>query len=258
MLVDSHCHLDFKDFAGDLDQVVERAGAVGVNTMVTICTHVTRFKRVLAVAERFSNIYCTIGIHPHEAGREPEVTAEHLAEAARHPKVVGFGETGLDYYYEHSPRAIQQRSFRTHIAAARTAGLPVIIHTRSADADTARILKEEMAVGRFSGVLHCFSATRELADTAVGLGLYISFSGIATFKKALVVRDTAAALPLDRLLVETDAPYLAPVPKRGKRNEPAFTSYTAAEIARLRNMPADAFARASTENFHRLFSKVTA
>ncbi len=255
MLVDSHCHLDFPDFEDELDAVMARATEAGVGTILTICTHLTRFERVLAVAERFDNVFCTVGVHPHEAAREPRVVAEHLVRLADHPKVVGFGETGLDYYYEHSPRAEQQQSFRVHIAAARMAGLPLVVHTRDADADTSRILGEEQEKGPFAGVLHCFSSTRELAERAIGMGLYISFSGVVTFKKADDLRATAAALPLDRVLVETDAPYLAPVPKRGKRNEPSYVAHTANEVARVRAMDAKAFAEATTDNFFRLFTK---
>ena len=255
MLVDSHCHLDFPDFEDELDAVIDRATEAGVGAILTICTHLTRFERVLAVAERFDNVFCTVGVHPHEAAREPRVVAEHLVRLADHPKVVGFGETGLDYYYEHSPRAEQQQSFRVHIAAARMAGLPLVVHTRDADADTSRILGEEQEKGPFAGVLHCFSSTRELAERAIGMGLYISFSGVVTFKKADDLRATAAALPLDRVLVETDAPYLAPVPKRGKRNEPSYVAHTANEVARVRAMDAKAFAEATTDNFFRLFTK---
>jgi TatD DNase family protein len=255
MLVDSHCHLDFPDFKDELDAVIDRATDAGVGTLLTICTHLTRFDRVLALAERFDNVFCTVGVHPHEAAREPRVTAEHLVRMADHPRVVGFGETGLDYFYEHSPRAEQQQSFRTHIAAARIAGLPLVVHTRDADADTARILAEEQEKGPFAGVLHCFSSTRELAETAIEMGLYISFSGVVTFKKAEELRATAAALPLDRVLVETDAPYLAPVPKRGRRNEPSYVAYTAGEVARIRAMKAEDFAEATTGNFFRLFAK---
>ncbi len=254
-LVDSHCHLDFPDFAGELGQVIARAGDAGVDWMLTICTHVTRFDGVLAVAEAHDNVFCTVGVHPHEAASEPEVTAEHLVRLARHPKVVGFGETGLDYYYEHSPKESQQRSFRVHIAAARASGLPLIVHTREADADTAGILRDEHAKGAFTGLIHCFTAGRALADSALELGFYISFSGIVTFKRADDLRTTARAVPLDRLLVETDAPYLAPVPKRGKRNEPAFTAYTAALLAEVRGMETGALARATTDNFFRLFAK---
>lgn len=255
MLVDSHCHLDFPDFKDELDAVMDRATDAGVGTILTICTHLTRFDRVVALAERFDNVFCTVGVHPHEAAREPRVTAEDLARMADHPKVVGFGETGLDYYYEHSPRAEQQQSFRTHIAAARIAGLPVVVHTRDAEADTARILGEEQKKGPFAGVLHCFSSTRELAENAIEMGFYISFSGVVTFKKADDLRATAAALPIDRVLVETDAPYLAPVPKRGRRNEPSYVAYTAKEVARVRAMNTEDFAEATTDNFFQLFAK---
>lgn len=256
MLIDSHCHLDFPDFAPDLDETVERAQRAGVSLMLTISTHVSRFERVLALAERFDGVYCTVGIHPHEAGKEPPVDATRLVELACHPKVVGFGETGLDYFYEHSPREDQQRSFRVHIAAARKAGLPLVIHTRDADKDIVRILQEEMANGPFTGVVHCFSSGPDLAAIALGLGLFISVSGIATFNKATTLRETLKNVPLDRLLVETDAPYLAPMPKRGKRNEPAFIVHTAAKVAEIKGVSADTLAQASTANFLRLFSKV--
>lgn len=257
-LVDSHCHLDFPDFRDDLDAVVARAREVGVGTMLTICTHITRFPQVLAVAERFDNVFCTVGIHPHEAAREPEANVESLLDLASHPKVVGFGETGLDFHYEHSPREDQERSFRIHIAAARRAGLPVVIHTRAADADTRRILAEEQAAGQFAGVLHCFSAGRQLAEFATQSGLYVSFSGIVTFKKAEALREVAAAVPQERLLVETDAPYLAPAPHRGKRNEPALVAVTAAHLAELRGVDVTAFAAVTTANFFTLFSKAVA
>lgn len=255
MLVDSHCHLDFPDFRGELDAIVERARNVGVGAMLTICTHLTRVDRVLAIAERFEDVFCTVGVHPHEAAHEGDVTVERLIAWAKHPKVIGFGETGLDFYYEHSPREAQRASFRTHIAAARESGLPLVVHTRQADAETATILGEEHAIGPFSGVLHCFSSGRHLAEKAVELGFYVSFSGILTFKKADHLRQIAAALPLDRILVETDAPFLAPVPKRGQRNEPAFVVYTADEVSRVIGVDPLAFQRATTENFFRLFTK---
>ncbi len=258
MLVDSHCHLDFEDFAAELDQVVARAHAAGVGTMVTICTRVSQFDRVLAIAERYQRIYCSVGIHPHEAAAEAAVAPARLSQLSRHPKVVGIGETGLDYFYEHSPRAAQQRSFRAHIAAARETGLPLIVHTRDADRDTAAILAEEHARGPFPGLIHCFSTSRELAEKALELGFYISLSGILTFKRAEALRDTVRGLPVDRLLVETDAPYLAPVPRRGKRNEPAFVVHTADELARIKGMEADEMARRTSENFFRLFGKVAA
>ncbi|MEQ9111499.1 MAG: TatD family hydrolase [Rhodospirillaceae bacterium] len=259
MLVDSHCHLDFPDFQDELEGVVGRAREAGVGHFLTICTHITKFDQVRAVAARFDDMHCTVGIHPHEAEHEPEVDQARLLEiAANDPKVVAFGETGLDFFYDHSPREIQERQFRTHIAAAREAQLPIVIHTRNADPDMARILEEEMAIGAFPGVIHCFSSGPELAEKAVELGLYISLSGIVTFKKAQDLRDTAKRVPLDRLLVETDSPYLAPVPKRGKRNEPAFVAHTAACVAELHGLTAEALAAKTTENFFTLFSKAKA
>ncbi|QNT68228.1 TatD family hydrolase [Defluviicoccus vanus] len=255
MWVDSHCHLDFPDFASELDAVVERATAAGVTTLLTISTHLSRFASVLAVAERFPNVYCTVGIHPHEVASEGVAPVERLIELAQHPKVVGFGETGLDFFYDHSPRALQEEGFRAHIAAARATGLPVVIHTRDADATTLRVLDEEMAKGRFTGLLHCFSSGAELAEQAVVHGLHISFSGILTFKKASHLVDIARTLPLDRLLVETDAPFLAPVPHRGKRNEPAFTRMTGRKLAEARNMDEAAMATITSDNFFRLFHK---
>jgi TatD DNase family protein len=255
MLVDSHCHLDFPDFADELDAVVARAGEAGVGAMVTICTKVREFDRVLQVAERFDNVWCSVGLHPHEADAEPHLSTRRLVDLARHPKVVGIGETGLDFYYQRSPRDAQERQFRSHIAAARETGLPLIVHTRDADREMGAMLEEEMRAGAFTGLLHCFSSSRQLADKALELGLSISLSGIVTFNKADELRETARRVPLDRLLVETDAPYLAPAPKRGKRNEPAFVAHTAARVAELRGLPADALARATTENFFRLFAK---
>ena len=257
-LIDSHCHLDFPDFGEELDDVVARAGRAGITHMVTISTHLSRFERVKAVAERFSNVFCSVGIHPHEAGTEAEVSVDELVRLAEHPKVVGIGETGLDFYYEHSPRDVQERQFRTHIEAARRTGLPLIVHTRDADTDTIRIMEEEHEKGAFPGLIHCFSASRELAARMVALGLYISFSGIVTFKKADELREVAKVLPEDRILVETDSPYLAPVPRRGKRNEPAFTAFTAACIADLRGVSAAEIARTTTANFKRLFTKAGA
>jgi len=256
ILVDSHCHLDFPDFADELDDIVARARNAGLARMVTISTKITEFDRVRAIAERYEDVYCSVGIHPHHAGTEPEVDVETLCRLAEHPKVVGIGEAGLDYFYDRSPREAQARGFRTHIAAARETGLPVIVHTRDADADTAAILEEEYRKGPFPGLLHCFSSGRQLAERAVEIGMSVSFSGIVTFKKSETLRDTARALPVDRLLVETDAPYLAPVPKRGKRNEPAYVAFTAERVAETIGMDAERFARTSTDNFFRLFSKV--
>ncbi len=256
MLVDSHCHLDFPDFEADFDGVLDRAAEAGVGCLLTIGTHVTRFDRVLAIADAHDPVYCSVGIHPHEAAREPEVTPEHLIRmAARHPKIVGFGESGFDLHYEHSPREAQERSFRAHIAAARDTGLPLIVHTREADDETIAVLSEEQAAGPFTGVIHCFSSGRQLAEKAVEMGFYISLSGILTFKRSDELRAIARALPLDRLLVETDAPYLAPVPRRGKRNEPAYTAYTAACLAEVKGIPFEELARATTDNFFRLFTK---
>lgn len=255
MLVDSHCHLDFPEFAQDFDGVMARARDAGVATMVTICTRLSRFDDIRAIAESRDNVWCSVGVHPHEAAEEGVDDATRLVQLSRHDKVVGFGETGLDYYYEHSPRDAQQKSFRAHIAAARQAGLPLIVHTRDADDDTAAILADEHRKGPFSGLIHCFSSTRELAEKMLEIGFYISISGIVTFKAAEALRDTVRALPLDRLLVETDAPYLAPVPYRGKRNEPAFVAGTAARVAELKGVAADELARITTDNFFRLFAK---
>lgn len=258
MLVDSHCHLDFPELAGEIDEVVARAERAGVGVMLTIGTHLTRFEQVLRVAERFPHVYCTVGIHPHEAGHEPRVDAEELVALAEHPKVVGFGETGLDYFYDHSPRDRQRTSFRTHIAAARQTGLPVVVHTRDADEDTMRILAEEMGRGPFKGLLHCFSSGQQLADFAVENGFLISISGIVTFKKSEALRRVVETVPLDRLLVETDAPYLAPVPKRGQRNEPAFVAFTAEAVAAVKGVTAARLAEQTTANFLRLFAKARA
>lgn len=258
MLVDSHCHLDFPDFADDLDGVISRAAEAGVGTLLTICTHVTKFEQVRAVAERYDNVYCTVGIHPHNVGTEPEVTAKELMALAEHPKVVGFGETGLDYFYEHSPREAQKESFRAHIEAARRSQLPIIVHTRDADEDTIAILQQEHAKGDFPGLIHCFSSTRKLSDIAQEIGFYISISGIVTFKKADDLRAIVADIPVERLLVETDAPYLAPAPNRGKRNEPAFTAHTATCVADLKGLDSSTFGETTTANFFRLFTKADA
>ena len=255
LLVDSHCHLDFPEFAEDLDGVMARAAAAGIGMCVTICTRLSKFDQVLAVAERFDNVYCSVGVHPHEAESEGQRTADRLIGLAAHPKVVGIGETGLDFYYDRSPRGLQETSFRAHIAAARETGLPLIVHARDADAETAAILAEEMGQGAYSGLMHCFSSGAELAEKATELGLYISLSGIATFKTAEGLRDIARNVPRDRLLVETDAPFLAPVPHRGKRNEPAFVADTAAVVADLHGLSADALAALTTDNFFRLFTR---
>lgn len=254
MLVDTHCHLDFPDFSETLDEVVQRSREAGVSPMVTICTHISKFDQVRAVAERYDDIYCTVGIHPHNAGEE-QVTADELVALADTPKVIGFGETGLDYFYEHSPREAQKACFRAHIEASRQAGLPVIVHTRDADDDTVAILREEYAKGPFTGLIHCFSSSLALAQAAVDLGFYISLSGIVTFNKAEDLRHSVAQLPVERLLVETDAPYLAPVPKRGKTNEPSYTRHTAEKVADIKGLSLEEFGRISTDNFYRLFTK---
>ena len=255
MLVDSHCHLDFDVFDEDRQETIQRARDAGVATMVTICTHVTRFNRIRAIAAADANIWCTVGIHPHQAEEEPVVSVEDLVSRAAHPKVVGIGETGLDYYYDNSPRDLQQTSFRTHVAAARETGLPLIVHTRDADDDMADILEDEMGKGAFPGVLHCFSSGRRLAERALDIGFYISLSGIVTFKNAQDLRDIAKDVPVDRILVETDSPFLAPIPNRGRRNEPSFVVDTAAKVAELKGLDNDALSMASTENFFRLFNK---
>lgn len=256
MLVDSHCHLDFPDFEEDFEAVLERAEYAGISKMVTICTQIAKFPKVHAIAKAHDNIYCSVGVHPHSAEIEPDITADILIEHATRNKVVGIGETGLDFFYDKSPRDIQERLFREHIAAARQTGLPLIVHTRDADNDTIRILEEEHANGAFPGLIHCFTASRKLAERVLELGLYISLSGIVTFKNAEAIRETIeSVVPKDRMLVETDAPYLAPVPKRGKRNEPAFTAHTAEYVAKLLKMEPEAFYRQTTENFHRLFAK---
>jgi TatD DNase family protein len=254
MLVDSHCHLDFPDFAAELPDVVARAKSAGVGVCVSIGTKLARAGEVAAVASRFPGVYATVGSHPHEAESEPLDGPGALLELARAPKIVGIGETGLDYYYEHSPRAQQIANFRAHIAAARMLGLPLIVHTRDAEDDTIDILGDEMGKGAFTGLIHCFTGTQRLADAALALGFYISASGIATFKKSDALREILRTVPLDRLLVETDAPYLAPMPHRGKRNEPAFVVHTAALLAELRGVPAEEFAAATTDNFFRLFT----
>ncbi len=256
MLVDSHCHLDFPDFAEERAAVVARAKAAGIGLMVTISTHVRKFPQILEIAEAFDEVFCSVGTHPHNAGEELDITAEMLVELAKHPKVVAIGEAGLDYHYDYAPREAQIQGFRTHIAAARETGLPLVIHARSADDDVATILEEETGKGAFPFILHCFSSGRRLAEVGVALGGYISFSGIVTFKNSAELREIAAGVPHDRLLVETDAPYLAPVPHRGKRNEPAFVAHTAKVLAETIGVTGDEIATLTTDNFFRLFKKV--
>jgi len=256
MLVDSHCHLDFPDFASELDAVVARARAAGIGRLVTICTRVRKHAQVLAVAEKFPEIFCSVGTHPHNAHEELDIDAKALIALTKNPKVVAIGEVGLDYHYDNSPRDAQAQGLRQHIAAARETGLPLVIHAREADADMARILEDETGKGTFPAVLHCFTGGRDLAFKAIELGHYVSFTGILTFKNSAALREIAAALPADRILVETDAPYLAPLPYRGKRNEPAYVVETAKILAQTRGVTADEIARQTTENFFRLFNKV--
>jgi len=256
MLVDSHCHLDFPDFADDLDAIVARAAAAGIERLVTISTRVRRLDGLLAITERFPNVYCSVGTHPHNADEEDGIAANELIELTRHPKVVALGEAGLDNFYQHGSSEAQERGFRAHIAAARATGLPLVIHTRDADDDCGRILEDEMARGSFRAVLHCYTGGRELAMKAIALGLSISFTGILTFKKSQSLRDLAAELPADRIMVETDAPYLAPGKFRGKRNEPSYVVETAKVLAEARGVSLEEISRQTTANFFRLFSKV--
>lgn len=256
MLIDSHCHLDFPAFADDLPGVIARAKAAGVGGLLTISTRVAKADTYRAIAETYPEVLFTVGTHPHDAADEPDVTAEDIARAAGHPRCVGIGEAGLDFHYDTSPREVQERVFRTHIEASRLAGLPLVIHARSADDEMVRILTEEHGRGRFDAVLHCFSSTARLAEIGVALGFYVSFSGILTFKNSQEIRRIAGdVVPRDRLLVETDAPYLAPVPHRGRPNEPAFVAHTAAVLASTIGESADEAARLTTGNFARLFKK---
>ena len=245
MLVDSHCHLDFPDFCEELDAVVGRARSAGISRMVTISTWVGKFHSVYAIAEHFDDVFCSVGTHPHNADKEPDVTVDDLVAAAKHSKVVAIGEAGLDYHYDNSPRDLQERGFRRHIAAARETQLPLVIHAREADDDVANILEEEDAKGKFPFVLHCFTGGEALARRGIALGGYVSFSGILTFKNSEALRQIAAGLPEDRILVETDAPYLAPGPWRGKRNEPSFVVETARVLADVRKVSAEKIAATS-------------
>jgi TatD DNase family protein len=256
MIVDSHCHLDFPDFSTELDAVVARARAAGIGRIVTISTRVKRHAQVLAIAERFPDVFCSVGTHPHYADEELDIDAKALVALAQHPKIVAIGEAGLDYFRNNSPRDAQAAGFRQHIAAARETGLPLVIHSRDCDADMAQILREESGKGAFPAVLHCFTGGRELAFSAIELGHYVSFTGILTFKNSDALRTIAAALPADRILVETDAPYLAPLPYRGKRNEPAYVAETSKVLAEVRGVPVNEIAQQTTENFFRLFNKV--
>ena len=255
MLVDSHCHLNYKGLVEEQAAVLARARGAGVGVMLNIATRESEWDAVLATAEREPDVWATVGIHPHEADAHPHVDTAKLVERARHPRIVGIGETGLDYYYDHSDRARQQSSFRAHIAAARESGLPLIVHTRDAEEDTIAILREEMGKGAYPGVIHCFTASGAFADQAMELGFYISISGIVTFRNAKDLQETAARLPRARLLIETDSPFLAPVPHRGRPCEPAFVSDTAQFLAKLRGEDVEALAAYTTANFRALFAK---
>jgi TatD DNase family protein len=258
MFIDSHCHLNYKGLIEDQANVIERARAAGVSTMLNISTRESEWDDVIATAEKAENIWATIGIHPHEADGHPDVDTAKLVAKAALPKVIGIGETGLDYYYDKSDRDQQRRSFRAHIVAARETGLPLIVHTRDAEDDTTEILADEMGKGAYSGVIHCFTASQDFAEKALALGLYISISGIVTFKNAKDLQDSATRVPEDRLLIETDSPFLAPVPHRGKSCEPAYVADTARFLSHLRGVSVDHLAQTTSQNFYRLFSKAIA
>lgn len=255
MFTDSHCHLNYKGLVEDQAAVLDRARAAGVTRMLNIATRANEWAEVLDTAEREADVWATIGIHPHEADEHPDIDSQRLIEGAAHPRIVGVGETGLDYYYEHSDRERQKASFRAHIMASRTTGLPIVIHTRDAEEDTATILRQEMEKGAFPGVIHCFTASDTFADVALGLGLYISLSGIVTFKSAKALQETARRIPDDRLLIETDSPFLAPIPHRGRTCEPAFVTDTARMLADLRGVPVEQLAEQTSRNFNTLFTK---
>ncbi|MCP4935988.1 MAG: TatD family hydrolase [bacterium] len=255
MLIDTHCHLDFPKLGDQLEDVLARAEEANIKQMVTICTKVRQFDEVVSIAENHDNIFCSVGTHPHYAQDELDISVKEIIALSQRPKVVAIGETGLDYHYDNSPRDEQQTVFRRHIDVARRTGLPLIIHTRDADEDTVSILKEEMAIGAFPALIHCFTASRQLAEEVLDLGLYISMSGVLTFNNSVDLQGIAKNLPLDRLLVETDAPFLAPMPHRGKTNEPAFTVHTAQKLADLQQRSLEEVAAATTANFYRLFTK---
>lgn len=258
MLADSHCHLNYKGLVEDQAEVLSRARSSGVTHMLNISTREREWDAIIATADREPDVWASVGIHPHEADAHPEIDTARLVAAAAHPRVVGIGETGLDYYYDHSDRDRQRASFRSHITAARGTGLPLIVHTRDAEDDTAAILRDEMGKGAFPGVIHCFTASAAFAEIALELGLYISISGIVTFKNAKDLQAVAATLPADRLLIETDAPFLAPVPHRGKTGEPAFVADTARFLAKLRGVDPQHLMEQTANNFLTLFGKVAA
>lgn len=255
MLIDSHCHLDFEALSADIDGVMARAAAAGVTGMVTISTRVDNFSTYAAIAERFPNVWCSVGTHPHNADKELHIQTDDLVRLSAHPRCIAIGEAGLDYFYDNAPREAQATGLRRHIAASRQTGLPLVIHSRAADDDMADILEEESRAGAFPFVLHCFTASRNLAERALALGGYISFSGIVTFKNAQEIQEVAKLVPADRYIVETDSPYLAPIPHRGQSNEPSFVRHTAEKVAELRGIPFEQLARETTTNFGRLFSK---
>ena len=257
-LADSHCHLNYKGLAEDQPAILERARAAGVVAMLNIATREREWDAVLATAEREPDVWATVGIHPHEADEHPHIDTARLVARARHPRVVGIGESGLDYHYDHSDRARQQASFRAHLAACRETGLPIVVHTRDAEDDTLAILADEWGKGAFPGVIHCFTASGAFADAALAMGFYISISGIVTFRNARDLQETAARLPADRLLIETDAPFLAPVPHRGRTGEPAYVADTCRFLAALRGEDADDLAATTRANFHALFAKTLA
>ncbi|OBZ94167.1 LuxR family transcriptional regulator [Pararhizobium polonicum] len=256
MLIDTHCHLDFPDFDAERDAIIERARLAGVGQMITISTRVKKFDTILAIAETYANVFCSVGTHPHNADEELDIETADLVRLSAHPKVVAIGEAGLDYFYDNAPRDAQAIGLRRHIAAARETQLPLVIHSRSADEDMADILTEETGKGAFPFLLHCFSSGPELAKVGVALGGYISFSGILTFPKSAELRDIAKTVPHERMIVETDAPYLAPKPFRGKRNEPAYVAHTAQVLAETIGVSTDEIAAITTDNAFRVFSKM--
>ena len=258
MLIDSHCHLDFPELAADRTGVLERARAAGIDGMVTISTRVKRFDEIKAIAEAHPQVWCSVGTHPHHADEELDIFADDLIRLSQHPKCVAIGEAGLDYFYDNAPKEAQETGLRRHIEASRRTGLPLVIHSRSADAHMSVILTEEMGQGAFPFVLHCYTGGVDLARTALNLGGYVSFSGIITFKNAEEIREVARLVPADRYLVETDAPYLAPVPHRGATNEPSFVAHTAAKVAEVRGIELARLGEETTNNFYRLFSKAKA
>lgn len=256
MLVDHHCHLDFALLSKDRDELIVRARDAGVSILVSISTRIAQFQNLLKIVEPYPNVYCSVGTHPHYADEELDVPPEQIKELSKHPKVVAIGEAGLDYHYDNCPREAQEEGFRRHVAVARETELPLVIHARDADDDTASLLEEEMEKGPFKAVLHCFTSGRQLARRGLACGFYVSFSGVITFKNSEELRSIAADVPFDRLLVETDAPFLAPVPMRGKRNEPAFVRYTAECLAEIKGVSVNEIAAITTENFFRLYDKV--